>query len=291
MTEYILNGNPVTGVYCSDFDNMLLVKKDVFRHMYDRLKTLENEEKTRREQRIREIQSGEAETTVQQLFVEAKLEKLRQENVKLREQSDHDEYANLGFSKENDGFLVKLNEQESKLAEMQKIRQENKMLLEANKELVDMADSLKSTISELQEKIRLMGREPVEAARESKGDIAFHRAAEVLVMAIRGKKSVGDIVSEYKELGKSRIYSILSVKKDGDYDRLMEIYSKNSSYFYIHYITKENLESWYCKERKAKLHLHTGAELQQKLGAGYKDIKGVVRDPTTGYYRVDGIVI
>ena len=86
MVEYIYNGKPITGVYCSDIRDMLLVKKDAFKHMYDRLQTLENDEKTRREQRIKEIQSGVTEPATQQLIIMAKLEELRQENDKLREQ-------------------------------------------------------------------------------------------------------------------------------------------------------------------------------------------------------------
>ena len=33
MVEYIYNGKPITGVYCSDMRDMLLVKKDAFKHM------------------------------------------------------------------------------------------------------------------------------------------------------------------------------------------------------------------------------------------------------------------
>ena len=291
MVEYIYNGKPITGVYCSDMRDMLLVKKDAFKHMYDRLQTLEKNKKTRREQRIKEIQSGVTESATQQLIIMAKLEELRQENEKLREQLALYEHDNMALSDANNGFLVELNEHENKLAEMQKIRQDNQMFLEINQELTDKVDSLESTISELQEKIRLSGREPVEVARDTKEDIAFRRAAEVLVMAIRGKKSVCDIVSEYKELKQSRIYSILSVKKDDDYERLMEIYRKESSYFYVHFVTEETFKAWYCRERKNRLHLHTGAELEKKLGAGYSSIKGVLQDPTTGYYKLDGVVL
>ncbi len=97
MVEYKHNGKPITGVYCSDMRDMLLVKKDAFKHMYDRLQTLENDEKTRREQRIKEIQSGATETATQQLIIMAKLEELRQENAKLREQLSRNEHDNMAL--------------------------------------------------------------------------------------------------------------------------------------------------------------------------------------------------
>lgn len=34
MVEYIYNGKPITGVYCSDMRDMLLVKKDAFKPCY-----------------------------------------------------------------------------------------------------------------------------------------------------------------------------------------------------------------------------------------------------------------
>ena len=117
MVEYIYNGKPITGVYCSYMRDMLLVKKDAFKHMYDRLQTLENDEKTRREQRIKEIQSGVTEPATQQLIIMAKLEELRQENDKLREQLALYEHDNMALSDANNGFLVELNEHENKLAE------------------------------------------------------------------------------------------------------------------------------------------------------------------------------
>lgn len=289
MIPFIIQGISLSGVYCSDNPDMVLVNKDLFKKKHDRLETLENAEKARIEERKKAVALGLNSNSTADLVAFAKVEELCAENARLREQIGSVQNSNISLLDKNNGFLVELNEQANQLSELEALRKDKDMLMQVNKELADKVASLEGTISELQEQVRLMGREPIEVARASKSDIAIDRAADVLVMAIN-KKSVCDINNSYNDLRKSSIYSIISVKKPDDYDRLMRIFHKKSSFFFLNHISEEKFVDWYRKKRKAELHLQTGSELEKKLGAGFESIKGVVKDPTTGYYRVEGIV-
>lgn len=118
-------------------------------------------------------------------------------------------------------------------------------------------------------------------------------AAEVICNVVRGlsvKKALKHLEENNLCIDASTAYRAISVKADGDKERIFTIFTEFPEVFDSYHISEQELLTWFEKERIKKLHLLSEQEVIESFG---KDaLKGIVPDKYAGdiYFNPKAVV-